>query len=251
VTPAEPNKMLVKETEDSKLELKQQTRYRKGVGKLLHLMHWSRPDVLNPVRDLSRDMQVASKATMTGMHTAMNFIIATKDLGLKLSPRQELDENRGFKFRIEGDSNSDYANDISNRQSIIGYEIFLEGAPVAVKSAQQTMTTLSSAEGKLVSGTSCAQEMLFVMRILESMNLKVQKPMILWIDNKGAVDLANNWSIGGRARYIGVHHYFLRELKEQGILLTKWKSSGSMRADLFTKNLPGPAFRKHAAQFVG
>jgi hypothetical protein len=44
--------------------------------------------------------------------------------------------------------------------------------------------------------------MLYSMRIVESLGLKVKKPMILEIDNKGAVDIANNWSVGGRTRRI-------------------------------------------------
>ena len=58
--------------------------------------------------------------------------------------------------------------------------------------------------------------MLRCMRVLESVGLKVEKPVILEIENKGAVDLANNWSAGGRTRHIDVRYYFLRELKEQG-----------------------------------
>jgi hypothetical protein len=41
--------------------------------------------------------------------------------------------------------------------------------------------------------------MVYVWHILESMELKVKFPMILELEKKGAVDLANNWnwSIGG------------------------------------------------------
>jgi hypothetical protein len=41
------------------------------------------------------------------------------------------------------------------------------------------------------------------------------------------------------------------ELKEQGIIRVIWTSGLSNDADLFTKNLPGPAFNKHAVKFVG
>ena len=35
-------------------------------------------------------------------------------------------------------------------------------------------------------------------RLLESINLRVEWPMILEVDNKGAVDLINNYSVGGQ-----------------------------------------------------
>jgi hypothetical protein len=34
----------------------------------------------------------------------------------------------------------------------------------------------------------------FVMRLLESIGVKVKKPMILEVDNEGAKDLTENWS---------------------------------------------------------
>ena len=56
---------------------------------------------------------------------------------------------------------------------------------------------MSVAESESVSATECAQEMLFNMRVLELIGLKVKKPMILEVDNKGAVDLSHNWNVGG------------------------------------------------------
>jgi hypothetical protein len=52
----------------------------------------------------------------------------------------------------------------------------------------QQATTLSITEAELISGTDCAQDMLFAVRMLESVGLTVKKPMDLTIDNKGAVD---------------------------------------------------------------
>jgi hypothetical protein len=69
--------------------------------------------------------------------------------------------------------------------------------------------------------------------------------MVLEVDNKGVVDLANNWSVGGRTRHISVHVNFLRELKEQGLLRVVWIPMDENSANLFTKNSPGPLFEKH------
>ena len=148
-------------------------------------------------------------------------------------------------------ADASYAQIPESKQSISGYAVLLEEAPVSAKSGQQNFVTLSSTESELVSGTHCAQEMLFVKNVLESVGLQVELPIILEIDNKGAVDLANNWSIGSRTCHIDVRYHFLRELKEAGIIKTVWKSGLDMPADLFTKNLPKPLFEKHAAVFVG
>ena len=80
--------------------------------------------------------------------------------------------------------------------------------------------------------------------------LQVEKPMILQMDNKGAVDLANNWSSAGRTRHVAVRICFLRELKEEGVLLTEWISNEDMSSDIYTKNVGGEAFDRHASVYV-
>jgi hypothetical protein len=83
------------------------------------------------------------------------------------------------------------------------------------------------------------------------MGLQVQLPMILEIDNKGAKDLIDNWSVGGRLRHVEVKQFFLRELKEQGLLKVKWLCSESNTSDMFTKNLGGPLFTQHTSAICG
>jgi len=83
------------------------------------------------------------------------------------------------------------------------------------------------------------------------MGLKVKLPMILEMDNKGAVDLANNWSIGGRTRHVDVQQCFLRELKESKVMDICWIKGSENNVDAFTKNLDGPAFEKCIRTLVG
>jgi hypothetical protein len=74
------------------------------------------------------------------------------------------------------------------------------------KSSTQKSVALSvcEAEPEQTAGVLCAQDMLYVWHILELMGLKVKLLMILEMDNKGAVDLANNWSIGVCTRHVDV-----------------------------------------------
>ena len=83
------------------------------------------------------------------------------------------------------------------------------------------------------------------------MGLKVKKPMILEVDNKGAIDLSHNWSVGGRTRHDSVRQNFLRELEEEAVSTLKWIPTDENSADLFTKNLAGPAFIKHVTTYCG
>ena len=69
--------------------------------------------------------------------------------------------------------------------------------------------------------------------------------MLLDMDNKRAVDLANKLSIGGQIRHIDVKQYFLWELKEECLLQIEHVEKDDNDSDLFTKNLPWPTLKKH------
>ena len=83
------------------------------------------------------------------------------------------------------------------------------------------------------------------------MELEVELPIKLEIENSGAVDLANNWSAGGWTRHMETRMFFLHDLKEAGVIDVHWLKGKENPVDLFTKNLPGPAFNKYAKLFVG
>ena len=153
----------------------------------------------------------------------MKYCVGTPNRGLLLKPDVEWDGDQNFEFEIKGIKDSDYAKDPETRRSVNGWTVFLCSAPITMKSKMMPVVALSVTEEELFSGTQCAQDMLFVMRVMESIGLKVRNPMILHMDNKGAKDLINNWSIGGQTRHIEVKQHFLRELKDQELIEVKWK----------------------------
>jgi hypothetical protein len=93
--------------------------------------------------------------------------------------------------------------------------------------------------------------MLYCKNVLESLGLKVKLPMLLEMDNKGAVDLANNWTVGGQTRHVNVQQCFLLELKETKIMDIRWIKGSQNNADVFAKNLDSPAFEKCIKTLVG
>ena len=118
------------------------------------------------------------------------------------------------------------------------------------KSKIQPVTALSVTEAELIAACSCAQDLMFEKCVIESIGLQVKVPMELEVDNRGTVDLINNWSVGGNTRHIDCRLNFMRELKEEGILKVMWMPGKENSADLFTKNLMGPEFEKHSSDYV-
>jgi hypothetical protein len=76
-TPATPGGALVKADTTDCIPADELFKYRSGVGKLLHMMRWSRPEILNAVRELSRYMSGASLAHVKAMQQTMKYCVGS------------------------------------------------------------------------------------------------------------------------------------------------------------------------------
>jgi hypothetical protein len=168
-----------------------------------------------------------------------------------LVPERKWSGSNDFQFKINGRSDSDYPKDTQTKHSISGYVVYLELAPVMHRSVTQKTVALSSCKAELNAAVLCVQDMIYGKNLLESVGLKDQLPMVLEMDNKGAVDLINSFSVGGRTRHIGIKQCFLRELKEAKQLIVNWIPGSENNADMFTKNLDGPLFKKYVEMLLG
>ncbi len=134
-TPATPGTVLKKPMDgDVILKSEKQTLYCSGVGKVMHMMQYSRLDTYNAVCDLVRHMTSAMQVHMDAMQRLMKYVDDTRDRGLVLNPMQKWGGNKDHEFIISRRSDSDYAKDMQTRKSISGYRVLLEGAPVVLKS---------------------------------------------------------------------------------------------------------------------
>ena len=127
---------------------------------------------------------------------------------------------------------------------------YLEGAIVKQYSKMMPIVALSTTEAKLYSAVLTAQDMMFVYHVLLGMELRVILPMIVYCDNTGAVQLTNNWSVGGRTRHVDIKQNFLRELKANGFLWVECLSGEDRTPDTHTKNLSRSLFEKYRKELV-
>ena len=185
------------------------------------------------------------------MHRAMEYIVGMPNRGVTLKSNCTWDGSKNFKFKIIGRSDTDYMRDPNTRRSVRGVRTLINWSVTHWLSVTQNFVTLFVTESEQAGAVTCAQDMIFQKNVLESSGLQVELPMILECDNKGCVDLANNWTAGGRTRHVDVRQNWLRELKEEGILIVQWIPGSENDADMHTKNLGGPSFEKFCKVYYG
>ena len=71
--PASPGQVLLRCEDDYSINEKLIKKYQSGVGKLLHMMRLSQPDILNAVRELSKHMINCNESHLKAMYKVMAY----------------------------------------------------------------------------------------------------------------------------------------------------------------------------------
>jgi hypothetical protein len=190
-TPGTPNQGIVRAKKDEVMEKvneEDHTLYRSGVGMLLFLVKHSRPDIANAVRELSKMMDGPSPAAMKELKRVIKFVLDTQDYGLKLEP----DKMTNNRWNLKVYTDSDWAGDKDTRLSVTGYVLFLMNVPILWKSKAQKSLALSSSEAEYYALSEAAKDIKFVHMLLTSMGMEVILPIVVKVDNVGAIFMTEN-----------------------------------------------------------
>jgi hypothetical protein len=149
-------------------------------------------------------------------------------------------------------TDADFAADVDKRRSTTGAVMMMQGAAVAWISKLQSIVATSTAEAEYIVAAMACKQGLWVHKMLGDIYGKVS-PLILRVDNQPAIVLITEHTAGqsGRTEHIDVQFHFVRDRYQYGDLVVKFVCTEDQRADIFTKQLPGPAFRKHRSIIMG
>ena len=238
VTPGTPGFIGGKVDDISKVDEKTQSMYRSGVGTLLYLTKHSRPDITNPVRELSKSMDGASMPQVTEMYRVITFVLETKTLGLRMVPIFN-----DVVWKLEALSDSDFANDKDTRYSVYGYIIYFFIVSVVWKSKSMT-------EAEYVAVSEVVKEIKFVYQILRSMEIKVPLPIKVQVDNVSAIWLANNSSVSVRTKHVDLRAHFVRDMIKDQVIEINFVKSAENDSDIITKNQQGQHYMYSKSKLV-
>ena len=233
------------ENPDDKVNPKEHEIYRSGVGTLLYLTKHSRPDICNPVRELSKTMDAPAPAHLKEMYKVIRHVLSTKGFGLKFELNKDM-----IKWALKALSDSDFASDKETRKSVFGYIIYFCGIPIAWRSKGMKSVVLSTTEAEYMALSEVVKELKFIVQLLQTMNIEVKVPITVYVDNVGAIWLSNNRTTSDRTKHIDIRTAFVKEYQEDGKIIIKFVKSEENEADIFTKNTTNVIFSNHQKKLV-
>ena len=167
--------------------------------------------------------------------------------------------------QIFGESDADYANKLEeSRKSTSGYCFFFRHNLVCWKSKLQPILATSTHEAELIAMNLAAQEAIWLRNFLvevqaaltgksyeelyddpEQTRVTQLSPTFVLCDNLGAVHTSANPVSSKRSKHVDIRYLKIREYQEQQRLIVKHVDGNKNVADMFTKPLPSPTFKKY------
>lgn len=245
--------------------------YRQAIGELLYAMVTCRPDISYPVIKLSQYSNNPGELHYEAIKNVLTFLHSTQDEGIiywRTEPNQDLphgkiptvrpdtretaEENKSANpAKTQGCVDSDWAGDTSHRRSVTGYTLELAGGTIFYKSKFQETVATSSCEAEFTAACEAAKSICYVRSILDEINIPQTDATTLFIDNQGALLMADAQQPTKRTRHIDIKHFKIQEWVEQDIIAMKKINTHDNRSDAMTKALNGTLFYRHMDRIMG
>lgn len=150
-------------------------------------------------------------------------------------------------YILSGYSDSDLAGNIEDRRSTGGMAFYLDESLITWVSQKQRCVALSSCEAEFMAATAAACQGVWLKNFLGQITGGKHGPVIIYVDNKSAIDLAKNPVFHRRSKHIDIRYHFIRECVERGEIVIKHISTEEQRADVLTKALSTVKFERMRA----
>jgi hypothetical protein len=240
IVPADPFTRLSKNNgQDTSSEEEDLARlYREAVGALIYAVTCTRLDISWAVSQVAQFSSRPTRAHWEAVKRILAYLKGTQTHGVTYG-----DTSAGEGV-LQAYSDADFAANVDDRRSTTGVVLMLNGGPVSWKSKRQSCVSLSTTESEYVAAAAAAKEIVWMRRLLQDLGCNQLKPTYLFCDNQSAIKLVRNPQFHQRTKHIDVKFHFIRDLQEDKVIDVVYVNSEGQLADLLTKGLDGPRFRK-------
>ena len=172
------------------------------------------------------------------MYKVIKHVLSSREHGLKFELRKDIK-----KWALKALSESDFPSDEESRISAFGYIIYFCGIPIAWRSRGMKSVVPSTTEAEYMALFEVVKELKFIVQLLQTMNVEVELPITVYVDNVGEIWLSNNRTTSDRTKHIDIRTSFVK-------IIIKFVKSDGNEADIFTKNTTNVIFQNHQKKLV-
>lgn len=213
---------------DKEKEEMREVPYQVAIGSLLYAAQTTRPDISFAVGTLSKFNSNPGREHWSGVKRVLRYLKGTKNAKIVYK--------RDGNSSLLGYADADHCDDEDDRKSISGYVFKLGDAIISWSSKKQQTVSLSTTESEYVALAHATKEALWLNMFSKELKvLSMEKPLIIYLDSKSALDLIKNPTYHARTKHIDIIHHFLRDISRNGKIEFRKERTELMVADSLTK----------------
>jgi hypothetical protein len=135
------------------------------------------------------------------------------------------------------------------KQSVTGYIVYLNGAPLLWGSLKQTIVVDSSCSAEFVAASVACKQLLHAENMLGFLGFSCPKPYRLYTDSMACFHIATNASKLGNVRHLQIRYHLVRCYVSLGDVTMHFCITEEMVADLLTKLVVGAQDHRLTVRF--
>ena len=129
--------------------------------------------------------------------------------------------------------------------------IWLSGGTIIYKTKFQDTIAQSSTEAEFTAACDAGSSMLYLRSILDEINMPQNQATTLYIDNNGALMMANAQQPTRRPRHMDIKKFILQDWVQCDLLLLKRITSSNNYSDALTKVMTKDLHYRHNDYILG
>ena len=246
-------------------------KYRNATGELIFAMVTCRTDISFAVLKLTQYNNSPAACHAHAVKNVYKYLNVTKTDGITFwRPRPNQSLPSATKFVLDdstyevfippenaqpsiayGYTDSDWANDSSNRKSVSGTAILLAGGCIVYKTILQKTVALSSTEAEFYALTDTGKLVLYVRMVLSDLGIEQSDATSIYEDNRGCLQMTQALKPTKRTRHVETKYFAILHWVQTDQINIKKINTSDNASDVLTKATGKLLFYRHNATLMG
>ena len=192
------------------------------------------PDISYAVQQLSQFLNSYAYGHWNTALQVVQYLKGTRDLKLILGGDRPIE--------LTGFMDSDWANCLDTRRSIIGYGFTLGSGLISWNARKKKTMATSSCKAEYTAAFKAAKESIWLRNLMAIIGFKQPSYTLILCNNNAAINLSEDLSLHQCVKHINIKYHFLQECIDMGEITLKYINTNDNVTNIFTKVLEHQCF---------
>src|ERR1700759_2959721 len=229
------DKFSVRKYGEPKSTPKQLQTFQSIIGSLLYLTLGTRPDITHAVIIMSQFMANPTEEHIKKALHIVKYVKSTMNAKLVYN-------GKGMEGLLAY-TDADWAECKDTRKSVTGYLIKLAGAPVSWTTRKDRTIALSSTASEYMALSDTTKQVTWIKSLFGELGF-ILTEIEVYVDNQGAIFIAQADVTETRSKHIDIKHHHVREKIKDSTVKLLHVPTNEQQADILTKSLTHVKFRE-------